>query len=199
MVETLSLFLLGGFHIGCTKKLFCPTSLALYEKVLFRTVRPQPWGILNPHFLLFVDVIYGSPLPSYSQKPPCKSIFIKKHKRGTRINLTPSERGRGATRFIIRLNFSASLYCLRLKVGPPESQTRKTWLECISRAKMHNVDQRYFPLVVRRMALRNVTRWEWKCWRGCVYPEASSAHSQGKSTNGSIPIPLEKAFLGISV
>ena len=35
-----------------------------------------------------------------------------------------------------------------------------------------------------------VTRWEWKCWRGCVYPKASSAHSPGKSTNGSIPIPL---------
>ena len=35
-----------------------------------------------------------------------------------------------------------------------------------------------------------ITRWEWKCWRGCVYPKASSAHSPGKSTNGSIPIPL---------
>ena len=35
-----------------------------------------------------------------------------------------------------------------------------------------------------------VTRWEWKCWRGCVYPKASSAHSPEKSTNGSILIPL---------
>ena len=39
-----------------------------------------------------------------------------------------------------------------------------------------------------------VTRWEWKCWRGCVYPKASSAHSPGKSTNESIPIPLHTEF-----
>ena len=35
-----------------------------------------------------------------------------------------------------------------------------------------------------------LTRWDIKCWRGCMYPKASSAHSPGKSTNGSIPIPL---------
>ena len=39
-----------------------------------------------------------------------------------------------------------------------------------------------------------VTRWECKYWRGCVYPKASSGHSQGKSTNESIPILLRTAL-----
>ena len=37
-----------------------------------------------------------------------------------------------------------------------------------------------------------VPRWDGKCWRGCVYTKASSAHSTGKSTNGSLPIPLNQ-------
>ena len=33
-----------------------------------------------------------------------------------------------------------------------------------------------------------------KCWRGYVYPKGSSAHSPGKSTNGSMPIPLVSLY-----
>ena len=53
-------------------------------------------------------------------------------------------------------------------------------------------------MLIRLVSLEpyiDITRWEWKCWRGCVYHKASSAHSPEKSTNRPIPIPLRVVII----